>query len=206
MLQLTTAEEIDRASQVCAAAFLQDQQATFLMPQLAQRQRALPKFYRFLLNYGRLYGKVYAASPRYEGVCVWLHSSLATMTVWRTLRAGGLRLATIATPQLLHALPRLTAPVFALHHHLIQDPHEYLFLLAVDPQHQGKGFARYLLAPLFKQFDQLHDTCYLETHTQKNVDLYKRYGFEIKGHIVIPKTPLQFWGMVRMPATKEPRS
>jgi len=57
--------------------------------------------------------------------------------------------------------------------------HLYLGLLAVAPEHQGKGHASTLLKPMLKRLDEGKMACYLETQNMKNVAMYRHFGFKL---------------------------
>ncbi|HTJ43045.1 MAG TPA: GNAT family N-acetyltransferase [Kofleriaceae bacterium] len=82
----------------------------------------------------------------------------------------------------------------------IKEPHWYLFVLGVDPSHQGTGMGGALLRRLNQAADAAHMPCYLETDEERNVGLYRRYGYDI---IDEADTPFGFhmWHMKRSPVT-----
>ena len=59
------------------------------------------------------------------------------------------------------------------------DPHWYLFVLGVDPAHQGTGMGGALLRRLCARADEAGVVSYLETDEERNVGLYRRFGYEI---------------------------
>ncbi len=65
------------------------------------------------------------------------------------------------------------------HIRIIRRPHYYLELLGVDEKFQGMGFASKLLKPVLAHADLSRRYCYLETQNEKNVVLYKHFGFEV---------------------------
>ncbi|RJO60974.1 MAG: GNAT family N-acetyltransferase [Dehalococcoidia bacterium] len=56
--------------------------------------------------------------------------------------------------------------------------HCYLAALAVNPLHQGKGFASLLLKPMLAKLDADKMPCYVETQNMKNVAMYQHFGFK----------------------------
>jgi len=69
------------------------------------------------------------------------------------------------------------------------EPHWYLPLMGVDPSQQGKGFGSALLQHTLIQFDQDNKLAYLESSNPRNIQLYKRHGFELLGTIQIGTSP-----------------
>jgi len=75
--------------------------------------------------------------------------------------------------------------------------HMYLALLAVRPQSQGRGFAATLLRPMLRILDDQHLACWLETQNQKNVALYRHFGFEVVDEKVVKGAGFSLYFMLR---------
>ena len=75
----------------------------------------------------------------------------------------------------------------------------YLNNLSVRPEFQGQGFASKLFLPVFRYADEKHYSCYLETHTLSNTELYKHYGFDIAYTGTVPMSNLTHYAMIRNP-------
>lgn len=52
---------------------------------------------------------------------------------------------------------------------------------------------------MLEWFDKEKIACFLETQSQKNVEIYKRYDFKVVEKGIIPKANLEHWAMVRLP-------
>ena len=71
-----------------------------------------------------------------------------------------------------------------------QDPHVYLWFLAVDPRSQRSGIGRALLARVFEDADA---PVYLDTSNPDNVPYYASAGFQEIGRGMLPRaTPMWF--------------
>jgi len=113
------------------------------------------------------------------------------------VKAGFLNMARKVGPTVLY---RLISGL--LHSSSILDKHARntdwtLFQLAVNPFYQGKGHAGALLKSMLKRLDEKRQSCCLDTHDKKNVDIYKRYGFEVVYSGLVPQTGTNLWTMVR---------
>lgn len=76
--------------------------------------------------------------------------------------------------------------------------HYYLFHLAVDVPHQGKGLGSALIEEVTQRADQQNKACFLETDRPRNIPLYEKHGFVIRGTAELaPGVPL--WYMRREP-------
>src|SRR5690606_23225795 len=110
-----------------------------------------------------------------------LMPSLARMTGW-----GRLREVSAAT-ELLEQ--RRRAHVAA--------PHWYLSALGVHPDRQRQGIGTALLTTTLERADADRTPVYLETATAHNVLLYERYGFEVVEDLILPRTDVRGWLMLR---------
>lgn len=77
-------------------------------------------------------------------------------------------------------------------------PHWYLPLIGVDPSQQGKGYGSALLSEALNRCDREGLVAYLESSNPRNVPLYERHGFEVRGTIQAGSSP-PLWPMTRMP-------
>ena len=87
------------------------------------------------------------------------------------------------------------------HKELAPNKHWYLAVLAVDPQHQGKGYASKLLHEMLSYIDEEGLHRYLETEGEKNVSMYQHFAFEVVDEFVVPGTNDKLVAMLRKPKT-----
>lgn len=83
----------------------------------------------------------------------------------------------------------------------VPTPHYYLSALGVDPDRQGEGIGTALLEPVLRMADAAGVPAYLETATARNVLLYERARFTVVEELVLPRTDIHGWLMVRQPAS-----
>ncbi|MFT3726623.1 MAG: GNAT family N-acetyltransferase [Terricaulis sp.] len=76
-----------------------------------------------------------------------------------------------------------------------QAQHAHLVFLGVATSAQGKGVGSAMLKAQLAPVDAQHLPAYLETSSQRNVDLYARHGFEVTGEF--DKPGLHMWTMTR---------
>jgi ribosomal protein S18 acetylase RimI-like enzyme len=85
-------------------------------------------------------------------------------------------------------------------HHPLGRPHDYLWFLGVVHAQQGRGVGSWLLRAAAERLDHAGRPAYLETQSERNVALYRRFGFEvISTHRARLDAPL-VWSMWREPA------
>ncbi|MFI1018929.1 GNAT family N-acetyltransferase [Streptomyces sp. NPDC020965] len=93
----------------------------------------------------------------------------------------------------IETMGRLTAEIHPRH------PHEYLWLIAVDPARQGEGRGTALLRPTLDRCDREGSALYLEASSARGRDLYRRLGFTtMERTLVLPDGPT-LWPMWRDP-------
>jgi ribosomal protein S18 acetylase RimI-like enzyme len=184
-----------------ARAFDGDELYAALFPAADTRTAVLPPLMAFRVRYGVLYGEVYATSPALEGVAVWIRGDKSFMTPWRSFRAGGMALYSKIGREAAQVLEGVERYVIAIHRRHAPNPHWHLSPVTVDPSHQGKGLARRLLTAMFARFDRESLPCFLETQSERNVAIYKRYGFGVVEEGTIPDTEVRHWAMLREPKT-----
>ena len=77
----------------------------------------------------------------------------------------------------------------------------YLYVFVTVPEFRGKGLGSQIMKPMLKYLDDNNQDCYLETLLPINVDIYKKFGFELKEEIKVPNTDLTLYAMLRSAKT-----
>ena len=108
------------------------------------------------------------------------------------LLPGVLTSARLELPRLM----RYLALVESKHPH---EPHWYLAILGVAPASQGRGFGSHLMRPVLERCDSERTPAYLETDTERNVQLYERHGFKVTEEFPLPGGGPPIWLMWRDP-------
>ena len=65
------------------------------------------------------------------------------------------------------------------------------------PNFRGKGLGLKIMKPMLNYLDENNQDCYLETLLPINVEIYKKYGFELKEEVKVPNTDLTLFAMLR---------
>ncbi len=188
---------IKPAVEVLTRAFRNYPLSKYFFADELEREKRLPYFFQYVLNYCIRYGEIYATSLNLEGVAVWLTSDNYPMTFGRLIRSVPL--------SIMFSLGRgggdrgrdFGEYIDAVHKRLAPFKHWFLDTIGVDPQFKGKGYAGKLLRPMFARIDEEGLPCYLETEDEKNVPLYEHFGFRIVEKSAIPETKLTSWAMLR---------
>ena len=157
------------------------------------------------IRYCLRYGEVYATSEHLEGIAVWVPGDFTDMTIWRMIRSGAIisgMKAMKACTELARKQGRIFGPLQADRKANMKGrTYIYLMVLGVASEFQGQGFGGKLLRALIEESEQAGVPIYVETETERNVGMYKRFGFRVLRQITLPIINLPQWEMVREPRT-----
>lgn len=191
--------QIGRASEVLAAAFFDYPMFTFYFPDPRRRTRYLPWYFKNILNTAQRYGEVYV-TPEVSGVIFTLPPGHTKISMWEYIQSGFLLTPFMLGFRNYRRSMECEDFVGATQIELMKNrPHYYLWGLAVDPRQKAQGIGAALLRPLLAQADDQKMPVYLETHDEKNVRYYQKYGFDLLTTRQIPKYQLPIWCMLREP-------
>jgi GNAT superfamily N-acetyltransferase len=90
-------------------------------------------------------------------------------------------------------MDRIGAYHAAIHASLPREPGWYLGILATHPDHAGKRWGRAVMAPGLDRAATEGLPAYLETTNPRNLDLYRRAGWEILDTLTV--APVRVWTM-----------
>jgi len=200
LLRLTLKER-DAGAAVLGRAFTEYELFRYYFPDETERRAAADRLSFIELSVCLKYGEVYASSEKLEGVAAWLPPGKAPFGGWQIIRS--------VPPSILFRFGRQGAGrmraygrlVDDLHRRLVPYPHWYLQIIGVDPANQGQGFSSRLLRPVLERIDRERVPCYLETNAEKNVAIYRRFGFEVVSEDRMPGTELTVFAMLRKAPT-----
>jgi ribosomal protein S18 acetylase RimI-like enzyme len=182
-----------------ADAFTGDVMFEWLLRADARQAEALLRFFQMIVTMGARQGALIERPEVGGGAAVWLpFEAVGPIPMIDELRAF---------PTLLHAtglarFGRLLALRADLDkHHPMDRPHAYLWFLGVRRDAQGRGIGSRLLTVAAARLDAAAQPAYLETQTERNIALYRRFGFEvISEHKPRPDAPTM-WSLWREPRT-----
>ncbi|MBE6053958.1 MAG: GNAT family N-acetyltransferase [Clostridium sartagoforme] len=153
-------------------------------------------FLKFLINYSFLYAEAYATSREMEGIILFTEFKDYKFNFIRSIRSGILSLTKIGSDagKRFNEFDKFTLDT---HKRIMKDNHQYIILIGVDPSKQGQGYGRKLMLPVLKRAEEKGQSCYLETHGEKNVDFYKNIGFKIVSEDILPGTDIVQYAMLK---------
>jgi GNAT superfamily N-acetyltransferase len=179
----TNTAEAASLGALIADAFLDLPPSRWLLSSQDDRNRILPEFFALYVDHGIRAGLVHT-TPERSAVDIWFPG---------------------ASPQPLDDLPRLarlTGPHFLQfvlfdyilgQHHPALRPHQWLAILAVAPEVQGRGIGTALLDHHHRFLDDHDQAAYLEAANLADRDYYRARGWHDLGQpIVLPDGPPMF--------------
>ncbi len=193
-------KDMKRACQVLGEAFQEDPTWVHVIPDETERKKKLPIIFEYLMRYSLKYGHIYAPTEELEGVISWVPDTTVEVSVWRLLRSG----AFIAAFKMGRETGKRIEVLFKQidndrREHMRGTPYLYIQVVGVLPGFQGQGLGRKLLKAAFAKADTERLSVYLETETEKNMQMYLKYGFKILKEAIAPEADFQYWEMVRKP-------
>jgi len=171
-----------------------------IFPDPEERRAKEPYANEFLIRRDYSHSRVFITSPQLEGIAVWRHSDRRKKRpFWRVLTSGAIWQAMKIGRKALRKMEAYDQYVERKHDELAPAKHWYLAVLAVDPQHQGKGHGSKLLNEMLSQIDEEGLPCYVETEGEKNVSMYQHFGFKVIDEFTVPNTKDTLVAMLREP-------
>ena len=121
-----------------------------------------------------------ADSKQANSVLVYIRPKSKEPSVLAYLKAGGLKmLGKLGVKSAIRLLSFDTqAQKIAKRHRGDNDGYIMAFATRIDKQ--GQGYGKPLIDALLKYLDATGEGCYLETLKAENIDLYKRFSFQLK--------------------------
>jgi ribosomal protein S18 acetylase RimI-like enzyme len=170
-------------------------------PDPDERRIKEPYANEFLIRRSYSYSEAFITSPQLEGVAVWSYSDKRKTrnSFWRTLTSGAIWQAIKIGRKPLKKMKTFDKYVEKKHSELAPFKHWYLAVLGVDPPHQGKGYGSKLVNEMLSRIDEEGLPCYVETEGEKNVSMYKHFGFKVLEEFVVPNTTEKLVAMLREP-------
>jgi GNAT superfamily N-acetyltransferase len=150
----------------------------------------------YVTRYSQQYGTVETTSQA-EGVACWLPPGEGNYHYAAFFRTGWIL---IPFQSGLRNYARMLANDNTAHifrKHACPGPHWYLWVLGVEPEHQGQGIGGRILASGLERADAQRMPCYLDINNPDNIPFYQRYGFEVTEESNVPGYEFRIWGMQR---------
>ena len=184
---------------VLARAFVRDPFYSYLAGDAPERNLRMRMGWAGILRHASAGLRETWTTADVTGVAIWLPPGRAASSLLDSLRmvpalarlTGWRRLREVAAAMELLELRRQAH---------VGMPHWYLSALGVEPERQGQGIGSALLSVVLARADAEATPVYLETATARNVLLYERHAFEVVEELILPRTDIRAWLMLRRPS------
>ena len=198
ILKLTSLsnDKLKSASEVLSNAFHKDTVFYKLIPNDKERHKTLLEIFKFQIKYCLKHGVVLSTS-NLKGISLWYPPKNVFISIWKSIKSGSLSLIFKIKWKNLHILRKNDDFSEDLHKKLVPYPHWYLSTIGIDPKHQGKGIGNRMISFMINYIAKDHKTIFLETNSEKNVKLYKCFGFRILHKVLTPRTNIYHWSIIR---------
>jgi ribosomal protein S18 acetylase RimI-like enzyme len=200
LLRLTLKER-DAGAAVLGRAFTEYELLQYYFPNATERHAVAVSLAFIELSICLKYGEVYASSEKLEGVAAWLPPGNSPFGGWQIIRSVPLSILFRFARQGASRMWAYGRYADRLHRKLVPHPHWYLQIIGVDPAYHGQGFSSRLLRPVLERIDRERMPCFLETNTDRNVAIYRRFGFDVVSEDKIPRTEVMSFAMLRKAQT-----
>jgi ribosomal protein S18 acetylase RimI-like enzyme len=200
LLRLTLKER-DAGAAVLGRAFAEYELLRYYFHEQMQRRAVADTFASISLSVCLKYGEVYTSSEKLEGVAAWLPPGKSPFGVRQVIRSVPFSTLVRFGHQGAGRMWAFGRFVDKLHRKLVPYPHWYLEIIGVHPAYQGQGFSSRLLRPVLERIDRERMPCFLETNAEKNVAIYRRFGFEVVSEDKLPGTEVTTFAMLRKAQT-----
>lgn len=189
--------DLEQAVRVQARAFRDDPLWVYVLPDVKQREKLMPTFFKVFFKAWISNQQAFGVSQPLEGVAVWSKPDQKELDFFKLLNAGFPKLLFSPILPSFFKTFRIFAKFEEMQKKYAPDPHYYLNTISVAPEAQGKGLASKLIKPFLAQADLESVSTYTETMTPSNVSLYEYYGFKCMEQYNVPKTDLSIWSFYR---------
>ncbi len=201
-VMLLPKDKIEKASKVAARAFQDDPLYLEYYPDSIEREIKNYIRCKNMILVGILSGEVYTTSENLEGIAVWNPYGIKDFIIGKQSKeiireSRKIRREMFSDPVLAKKISNSMEIYSSLQNKYANFPHWYLTMIAVDPQHQKKGYASMLLKAKLKELDKQNLPCYLNAQSERNITLYENFGFKIVAKTKIPKSAFYYYGMLR---------
>jgi ribosomal protein S18 acetylase RimI-like enzyme len=199
-MEVITAERtnVTRLADILAEAMYKDPMYYYIFNDKELNCRYFSAFWKAILKYTIKFGVVLTTED-YLGAACLLPPDKTDFTFKNLMKTGfkvPLSILRFPISKMISTMDILFS-LGEYQNQTLPEPHWYLMEIGVKPEEQGKGIGGSLLRKLIEIAGNDKKPIYLETETEKNVQLYQKYGFEVVNETILKKHNLRYYLMVR---------
>jgi ribosomal protein S18 acetylase RimI-like enzyme len=193
--------KMNDAANLLARAFYDDPLMLYLFPDDSERRDMGKRFFLPNMMHAAQQKQLYTTDS-FKGIAVWRFFGIEPATEQEAPDDPRVQLPALMGTPAFERLMNVVQCTTEIHRKVMQVKHCYLLFLGVDTQWQGQGIGAVLVKPILDMADEKGIACYLETNKARNVEFYRKLGFEVGEERQIPDGGPCVWGLVRAPKTK----
>jgi len=183
--------DIPAVAKMLSRAFADDPFLNWFLRKDAGRDAGSDIFFTIALELALPHGQA-VVTDDLGGAALWFPPGTWKMGLWQQLKLVP-RMASAIGWKRLPWVVRHLDKVISKHP---REPHRYLYILGVDPVHQGRGVGGTLMGPAMAECDRARLPSYLETSKERNLGFYQRQGYRVRDEVVLPPD-VKIWTMWR---------
>jgi len=165
-----------------------------------RRSAALSRYFDYSMSEGARVGRCVQSLGDAPAAAVWLLPlSPERAAAEASAKAAFIRSA--LEPEGAENYHRIVEFMASRSRSIVSSAAWYLSIVGVAPSAQGQGVGGKLIRATLAEADQVGASSFLETFSQRNVNLYERLGFSVVASYEEPITKSQYWIMQRTPDT-----
>lgn len=190
-------KHLKRAGEMLSMAFYNDPVYKYFTPDDKARLNNSYKILFFVLQHGLKYGNITAISDDINALLLWFPPDTGCFNTIPQIQCGALNLPfQIGFKSFMRSFAYNEVSE-KLHNKHMKKTDYYLYVLAVRPEQQGKGYSSVLMRHFLNRIDFSKNRIYLETSNEKNIPIYEHFGFKIIAEIAMPKWNIKIWPMIK---------
>jgi GNAT superfamily N-acetyltransferase len=164
----------------------------------ALRSEALGRYFDYSMSEGARVGRCIQSIDDAPAAAVWL-LPLSSELAAAEASAKAAFIKSALEPKGADNYHRIVEFMASRSRSIVSSAAWYLSIVGVAPSAQGQGVGGKLIRATLAEADQAGAPSFVETFSQRNVNLYERLGFSVAASYEEPITRSQYWIMQRAP-------
>lgn len=157
----------------------------------------LREMWLFNLKYFYNRAVIFSDSPECKAWMLWIPPGCKGVSVMNFILYGGIRMTRKLGLGTLRRIMHYEDYSASVRMRTTGGKEWYLYNLVVHPKSQGQHMVGKLLWPMLNYCAEYGAPVYLETHSEKNVAMYRHFGFNVVSDECLTGTEMTHWGMMQ---------
>lgn len=136
-------------------------------------------------------------SDKLNSIAIFSPYDNKEFSLWKYIKAGGMKLVLKLGIKNIKRMTAFEDFALSLKAKYSNENCWYFYSFVTVPEYRGKGIGSKILNQMISFLDERKQDCYLETLLPVNVEIYKKYGFELMETALVPNSDLTIYAMLR---------